>query len=148
MVSPVVVWPPEHAESLKALLARGLSASQIADGLWREFRASYTRNAICGKIMRMKLGGQSKQKGGGSKPQGPQPLRVRNPVCVGIAEQQTTLEPVLDAPRTTSRNLPLIELGPDDCRYPFGDRDFVFCGHRQMEGSSYCPEHFWISRRL
>lgn len=27
------------------------------------------------------------------------------------------------------------------CRYPFGDKDYVYCGKKRMENSSYCREH-------
>lgn len=38
----------------------------------------------------------------------------------------------------------LAELGPNDCRFPFGDREFNFCGQTQQEGSSYCSVHHAI----
>ncbi len=38
--------------------------------------------------------------------------------------------------------LPLIDLRRDQCRYPYGDSDFRFCGLTTMASSlSYCPEH-------
>ena len=39
------------------------------------------------------------------------------------------------------RHVTLAELGPDDCRYPFGERDFTFCGNTKLAGSSYCRVH-------
>jgi hypothetical protein len=39
----------------------------------------------------------------------------------------------------------LMELGPDDCRYPFGDSaPFTFCGDAAIVGSSYCELHHLI----
>lgn len=35
----------------------------------------------------------------------------------------------------------LMELGPDDCRYPFGEGPFTFCGDPAIIGSSYCELH-------
>jgi hypothetical protein len=43
----------------------------------------------------------------------------------------------------------LIDLEPNECRYPYGDSDFKFCGAPQhihvlngkMVQSSYCKEH-------
>lgn len=36
----------------------------------------------------------------------------------------------------------LMELEPDDCRYPFGDSaPFTFCGDAALVGSSYCEVH-------
>ena len=49
----------------------------------------------------------------------------------------------------------LIELDPNDCRYPFGEGPFVFCGDPQhiylckgkMIQSSYCREHHFMCAR-
>lgn len=46
----------------------------------------------------------------------------------------------------------LLELEPNDCRYPFGDVDFKFCGKPkclhvlggELVQSSYCNEHCLI----
>jgi hypothetical protein len=44
--------------------------------------------------------------------------------------------------------LQLMELGPDDCRYPFGDSaPFTFCGDTAIVGSSYCELHHTICTR-
>ena len=43
------------------------------------------------------------------------------------------------------RELPtLADLGPDQCRWPFGDpkkEDFHFCAERVSPGKPYCPSH-------
>jgi len=44
----------------------------------------------------------------------------------------------------TASSITLADLGPHDCRYPFGDRDITFCGQPQKDGSSYCPTHHAI----
>jgi GcrA cell cycle regulator len=48
------------------------------------------------------------------------------------------------------RHLSLLELEPNDCRYPFGgDEDgeaITFCGHPRRQGSSYCVSHFHLTR--
>ena len=60
-----------------------------------------------------------------------EPLKLR---CVGVR------------PRLS----PLVELGPGDCRYPYGgDKDgepILFCGHARRPGSSYCTPHFVLTR--
>ena len=43
------------------------------------------------------------------------------------------------------RHITLEQLEPNDCRYPFGDGPFTFCGLMNVEGRSYCPEHFKLS---
>jgi len=43
------------------------------------------------------------------------------------------------------RHLSLGQLERDDCRYPFGDGPFTFCGRLNMDGKSYCPDHFQLT---
>ena len=42
-------------------------------------------------------------------------------------------------------NVPLFELEPQQCRWPYGDRSFVFCGHLRLEASQYCLSHYALS---
>jgi GcrA cell cycle regulator len=61
----------------------------------------------------------------------PEPPRLR---CVG----------------TSPRLVALVDLGPGECRYPYGgDRDgeaISFCGHPCFPNSVYCPPHFHLTR--
>lgn len=42
----------------------------------------------------------------------------------------------------------LIDLEPNDCRYPMNDGGpYLFCAEAQIEGSSYCPFHQALSFR-
>jgi hypothetical protein len=44
--------------------------------------------------------------------------------------------------------LPLVELKPSQCRYPFGKRDFKFCGlTTEWSSVPYCAEHAAIAYR-
>lgn len=45
------------------------------------------------------------------------------------------------------RHLSLLELEPDDCRYPYGEGPITFCGRAKRENSSYCPAHFDLTRK-
>jgi hypothetical protein len=50
------------------------------------------------------------------------------------------VDPTIEPP---SRDLRLIELAADQCKWPYGDGPFVFCGHPVPEGvRNYCPHHF------
>lgn len=44
------------------------------------------------------------------------------------------------------RHLTLLELEPDDCRYPYGEGSITFCGHSKRGGSSYCEAHAELVR--
>lgn len=50
----MIAWTPEEIERLEQLTRDGLSASQIATVLCREFDTGRTRNSVIGKIMRGK----------------------------------------------------------------------------------------------
>jgi GcrA cell cycle regulator len=49
------------------------------------------------------------------------------------------------------RHLPLVDLEPGDCRYPYGGDEeegegITFCGHPRRQGASYCAAHFYLTR--
>lgn len=87
-------WSEPHVERLKALWASGASCSQIAAAMCREFPdASYSRNAVIGKVHRLGLSGRE-------KPSAPvrfqAPKRVRpkpsKPLAVRICEVSNPTE--------------------------------------------------------
>jgi GcrA cell cycle regulator len=39
----------------------------------------------------------------------------------------------------------LLDLAPDECRFPFGDKPFTFCGCRAVTGLPYCVGHTRIA---
>jgi hypothetical protein len=41
----------------------------------------------------------------------------------------------------------LADLGRNDCRYPYGEGPYTFCGNPQREGHSYCGPHFALTLR-
>src|SRR5690348_6411872 len=51
MSDPTLLWPDERTERLKKLYEAGLSCSQIA----AELNCGLTRNAVIGKVHRLKL---------------------------------------------------------------------------------------------
>lgn len=117
-------WPVEHDEALKTLHAEGYSYMQIASALCLRFGASYTRNAVVGRAFRLKL------------------PKVEKATAIPKREPEreiSVIPPFPDEPRLGP--LHLVDLGPNDCKYPFGDRDFTFCAKRQQDDSPYCPEH-------
>lgn len=135
---------------MKKLWAEGLSAAQVAERLGGEC----TRNMVISKIHRMGLPKRevsqrqqqarhgraqaraSKAKrlaaekakrvdGGGTRPVvKPEPFKPREPIVVPEGERKT-----------------LLQLENSDCRYPYGDGPFLFCGRKKMIGVSYCRDH-------
>lgn len=159
-------WTDERVELLKKLWGEGLSASQIARQL-----GGVTRNAVIGKVHRLKLSGRAKTTTSPNRAKktstsveeiqrtrtnATSQLRTR-PVVMGnnalkpemlldgAAELRyhTAQEPnILVMP--TSRKLSLVQLGERTCRWPVGDpmlADFHFCGNEPREASPYCSYH-------
>jgi len=152
-------WAPEHSQALSEYLARGMSYSEIADAINARFGTSYTRSAAIGRGKRIGVVGPARQDDGQKRPP-----KAKAPRWRKLHERRATelnrpapapaperSEPVkLRCVGVTPRLLSVIELEPDDCRYPYGgDKEgdaIAFCGHPQLEGSSYCVPHFHLTR--
>jgi GcrA cell cycle regulator len=151
-------WAPEHSETLRELLARGMSYSEIADAINTKFGTCYSRNATIGRGKRMGLGGVDRPKLPPRR-KAPKPsktslkkLRERSATAPSVPEPTLDrADPVkLRCVGISPRLLSLIDLGDGDCRYPYGgDRDgeaIAFCGHPRLAGSSYCAPHYHLTR--
>lgn len=136
-------WTEQQVVLLVELNAeKTMSASEIAKEMERRTGFEFSRNAICGKLFR--LGIQN-------KPFKPRKLRVRKAAAypsIRILEDQGVARTAKPEPLVAfnSLNLTLMDLGPDDCRYPTsGDNDPVrFCGH-PISNRSFCAAHYQIS---
>jgi hypothetical protein len=114
---------------------RHYTSREMAKMLTVEFDVPITRNAVIGKSHRINM-----------------PTRIR-PVSAGPKVKKYSPRQRAPRPRVTTIAKPpqrvdgtvtIYQLRADDCRFPLGDFPFVFCGKEQVEGSSYCPEHFAI----
>lgn len=145
-------WPTERDEELKRLyaLTPSLSSSQIA----AELNCGLTRNAVIGRIHRLGLPLRGRQRPA-AKPKAPRIRKQTSRVvwANGNSDRLRLIDcpiiecgPVRDV-AVEPRNVPLADLVPADCRYPYGEgAAIVFCGHPKIEGSSYCGPHFMLSR--
>ncbi|WP_375615592.1 GcrA family cell cycle regulator [Bartonella sp. AP58NXGY] len=137
-------WTCERVELLKKLWSEGLSASQIAAQL-----GGVSRNAVIGKVHRLKLPGRGKTTQGSARSQktpvgssSPSSPRVRrntstvSPINTSsVSIEETTLkteflaEDVKEVDMSTkpnvvvpiSRQLNLLQLSENTCRWPVGD---------------------------
>jgi GcrA cell cycle regulator len=155
-----VDWNVGAVEMLKAKWAAGLSASQIAPSI-----PNATRNAIIGKVMRLKLPPRGKGHGSGfpkqhaakpkSKPgkiasisQVPTITR-RNPNSslaekLAIAEAEPGLPERLHGEKPDGTGVKLIDLEIGRCKWPRGDprdENFEFCGDKAIPDMPYCAGH-------
>ncbi|UPK38460.1 GcrA family cell cycle regulator [Bradyrhizobium sp. 186] len=152
-------WPSEHSDALRDYFLKGMSYAEIGREINARFGTAYTRNAVVGRAKRLGLAA---------------PTRVTSPSIVPSLHGESCLLsprhaalPYLNLPPKSAlkpaapvrlhcvgvqpRLVPLVELGPVDCRYPYGgDRDgeeITFCGHPRQPGSSYCAPHLRLTRR-
>jgi GcrA cell cycle regulator len=148
---PFNVWTQEHMDALKHWIAQGKSFAVAADQINREFRTSYSRNAAIGKAQRMGLCQTSY-----NRRRATDTVRTRKPP----APPRHKPEPIFRAPPRPKReeielrcaevepgNVALLGLERDQCRYPYGDRNFTFCGQAIYPGSSYCEAHLLLCTR-
>ena len=166
IMSQTLRWTDERIEQLKTLWQQGHSASQIAlmmgDGI--------TRNAVIGKVHRLKLSGD-------------RPTTFRRNHTVRVVKQRKMvrrynpakpdLRPIIvpglqgrkvgkglggmpmdyvdgDLSMAVPHNQPLQKkTGPvRDCCFPMGDprkRDFKFCCEKTLPGMPYCELHARIA---
>ena len=135
------VWTDEQAKALTGHLILGMSMAEIAEAINGEFGTLYSRNAACGKAFRLGLKSPGKPKVP-PKPRKPQPYKPR------LKPMFKTEVVRLECVEIIPGNVALIDLSSDGCRYPVNEiSPFLFCNHRQLEGSSYCPGHYQLSIR-
>ncbi len=137
-------WTPEKTQQLRDLFDKGLTGSQMGQIL------HYSRNAIIGKLHRLKLTRaastntetrkqrkQEQRNSGASFP--PRQSRAR------IEKSQPQEREMSPSPSSAppSLNLSIFQLERGRCRWPEGDPvkpGFSFCGH-QTFGPVYCYYH-------
>lgn len=145
LIEPVVVtWTDKRVEELKRL-APDYSAAQIAAML-----GYVTRNAVLGKLNRLGLCNprvktmpQPKIDRPGRSSNNHQSVFkiVMNGGGPTLLETTISKEAIkLRCAEITPRNLTLMELEAEDCRWPYGEGPFVFCGHPVFHGP-YCASH-------
>ncbi len=150
MRTPHPNWPDEQVTLLKKLWGEGLSASKIAD----HFGSTKSRNAVIGKVHRLKLEGRATTK---RKPTARRvPDRPRKRILVRKARKSpwqkhldalpADLPPpaIIEAPIPEAQRRTVETLEAHHCRWPIGDpqeADFHFCGSKKIDGLPYCECH-------
>jgi GcrA cell cycle regulator len=148
---PSTWWTEDRTETLRKLWAIGVSFSGIA----AELGDGVTRNAVCGKIHRMELIGP-----GSYRRKTDEQIEAIKRNKEKRRRERRREQPIAIKPKLTITNLEalrcveveplgktLLELGPNECRYPFGDGPFLFCGRPTMGECSYCGPHFGLTAR-
>jgi len=145
-----MAWTDDRVETLKKLWADGLSASQIA----REMGEGVTRNAIIGKVHRLKLSGRATP----SRPPRPRAKPAPKPRLAAAGTQPRANPATVrqgapvapPSPPLEPKALPngefatVLTLTNHICKWPIGDPatpEFRFCGRKSRAGSPYCETH-------
>lgn len=140
-------WCQDRVDQFRKLYAEGLTHSVIAK------RLGVTRNASIGKAARLGLPSRAQtnppKPALEAKPRKPKFNFARtSPASVSAKKKAAGVSDIAASDAPPSLNLSIIEIGANQCRYPYGDRaPFQFCGHEQHPGSSYCPSHHVLCER-
>lgn len=157
-------WTEERVGVLTKLWLEGLSASQIAG----ELGEGVTRNAVIGKVHRLKLSGRAKPANSSQRartatrmPRRPKSAggagfkrRAASARVVGatalkpmeVEESGVRLNPnnVMELFIPLEERIGLLELTEKTCKWPVGDpllEDFYFCGRNSDDSAPYCEFH-------
>jgi GcrA cell cycle regulator len=126
-------WTDERVSLLRKLWGEGKTAAEIAGAL-----GGVTRNAVIGKAHRLKLSNRISPIQQNSKA-APRPASSGQKAPPRIAKPAEVLKKPFKI-----KGVKLSELRERMCRWPLGDpkdADFIFCGHDNIVGLPYCPEH-------
>lgn len=149
-----MTWTDERVHKLRELHAQQLSCAMMA----AELGSGVTRNAVIGKLHRLGLSSRGSTVHAGGVTQRQKRAKTENRKTIRIVKangnsgQFRVMESAaseLQALRCVDvvpRNVSLLDLGPGECRYPYGDSNFTFCGHPAEDGYSYCAPHAVLSR--
>lgn len=171
--SPALVdpgWTPERIERAKLLRSEGHSYAEVAETL-----GFVSRNAVIGKMRRLGLMDgrrrpSERMRSGGHRPGRDEPTaqpaapkgrpsakgalssapegvhgRMREPTPSPIPAPEPFVPRVVSDEPAPLR-LALTELKERTCRWPYGERNFRFCGHKTPVGHVYCAFHTRLSR--
>lgn len=143
-------WTEAEDARLRQLVDDGLSAGLICGQMGR------SRNSVMGRVHRLgiRLKGNDTLGRRERRAAAPSPRPVRRaPIAVlGAERHQETVEPakLIQPPLAEFGEVLFLEAGARRCRYPASEvspvEAFMVCGERTLDGSSYCPHHYRITR--
>lgn len=165
----VKTWTDEREQAARKLFDAGASASEISAELSNQFNTAISRNAVIGMWCRRGWTGSRVKKPAKARqsaaPKRANDLAKRERAAIIVpptaATEKVRIQRLVSAAHGSMRviessqqtvallrevhveplNLDLIELQHGQCRYPFGDGPFRFCGHPVEPGRPYCTPH-------
>lgn len=135
MGRPIAIWTDARIADLVKWWGEGYSCSQIAGML-----KGTTRNAVIGKIFRLGLTRRVKAV---NVPRERKSKAAAAPTQKRFFKKAPVFETdetnILRCAEIVPLHRTMLDLASHECRYPFGEGPFTFCGH-PCEGS-YCEAH-------
>lgn len=143
-------------DRLRELHTKNISFAEIANHLSDEFKMRITRNACIGKAERIGLPKRAltpSERGriGHKKRKPTQYVKQLRPAGAGIMRMVPTpkAEPFeVRLAAVMPLHLSLLDLARGQCRYPFGEGPFVFCGCEAAPKSPYCEAHHELTHKV
>ena len=133
-------WTPKRTQILKRMWAEGFTASQIAGEL-----GGVTRNAVIGKKDRLGLPARrTNPRTVINRPSRKPPPKAKIDLSC-IPDRPTPKskpkDVIMQKIRIPDDAVTLVELNDDCCKFPYGNKNYQFCGQPAQEGKSYCEKH-------
>jgi len=128
-------WTDEEFAAAKMMQEQGMSSSEIGAQLGR------TRNSVIGKLSRAGrtvANGYVDRRPSGSKKDKTKP---KSNAFLVLNKKNKPIPKKFNCTEVTeSEGVKLINLEAHHCRWPYGEKDFYFCGRQKFQGS-YCVLH-------
>lgn len=141
------LWTEEAVKLLTELWSNSdVSAAHIASRLTYKFGAVFSRNAVLGKIHRLKL--PPRRQAYPPKQRRVSTLRrTKSEMPTAKATRPRPEAVILDSEIPFHQRKSLLELTSKTCRWPVGEPgvDLFFCGAEPIEGKPYCACHCQIA---
>lgn len=132
-------WTEDRVAVLKTMWLQGHSAAQIS----RFFDCGITRNAVIGKIQRLRLSGratkQSERQGPRIGPKVQRPAKAQDGPPKNPAPSLDWTD-TLAAQMRDGKLVCVLALEPGDCKWPYDGGEAHFCARPASVGS-YCEHH-------
>lgn len=160
-------WPEEHSDLLtEPVTENKISFRNMVSAINEKFSTSYTRSAMIGRARRLGLckavtrrcpdeykertrkryDKHNKQRRI-ERTHRPKLRIVMNGGGLRLLHSVQSNQPDLRAVDVEPLNLTFDQLQNGDCKWPYGDGPFLFCGHPAIEGRPYCRGHCAIAYR-
>ena len=135
-------WTEEMDGRIRVMFHDGKSARDIGEAMGK------SRNAVIGRLHRIGLVRSPTQiaeaKAASNKLRRKNDPKKSRPIF-RIKRRAGLIQPpriIVEPPRLgLSRDLKLLDLTAHDCKWPYGEWPFVFCGNPKPVEVSYCPYH-------